>query len=133
MDLESYLKNNLILIISNNIKNKIIKYINSLNQMYNIKIMTFNDIKKHLLFDYNEQTIYYLINQKNISFSNALELINNMYYLFEDNYENNKLNNLNNLKKELINNNLLIKDNYFIESLKNKQILVLQLVLILIS
>ena len=60
----------------------------------------------------------------NLDYQNASELIQNMYYLFEDNYQNKKIDNLNNLKKELETNNLLIKDIYFKNYLKNKNIFI---------
>jgi len=60
----------------------------------------------------------------NISYENAKEQIDNMYYLFESTYQNPKINELNNLKNELFEQNLLLKDKYFLPSLKNKEILV---------
>lgn len=120
MELENYITNNSILIVPNNLKIKVIKYLNSLDKMYNIKIMTLDELKKSLLFNYDTKTINYIMQKNSIDYSNALELINNMYYLFEDTYVNKKIDHLNNLKKELLNNNLLTTDIYFINSLKNK-------------
>ncbi len=124
MEIEAYLKNNLILIIPNNLKNKIIKYLNSQKEFYDIKILTINELKKHLLFDFDTKTINYLMKENNLSMNNALELLNNMYYLLDEQYTNPKLNNLIILKQTLINNNLLILDPYFINYLKNKEILI---------
>ncbi len=122
--LEKYLTNNQILIIPNNIKDKIIRYLNSLDKMYNIKIITDNELITKLTFDYSTQTIYYIMQNNKIDYNNANELLSNMRYLFEDNYTNKKIDNLNNLKKELLNKELLIKDKYFLPSLLNKSILV---------
>ena len=124
MLLDNYLKDDLILIIPYNLKSKIIEYLSSLNNLYNIKIMTFEELKKHLLFNYNSKTINYIMKENNISYSNALELINNMYFLFDDKYDNKKIDNLNNLKKELIENKLLIFDQYFKKGLKSKEIII---------
>ena len=124
MELEKYLTNNSLLIIPNNLKTKVIKYLNSLNILINTKIITINELKTKLLFDYDTKTIHYVMQKNNIDYNNALELINNMYYLFEETYNNKKIDNLNNLKKELINNNLLITDSYFINYLKNKDIFI---------
>ena len=121
MVIDKYLTNDSILIVPNNIKNKILK---NNNKLINTKYISFNEIKKKILFDYDTRTINYIMNKNNIDYSNSLELINNMYYLFEDKYTNKKIDNLNNLKKELIKNDLLIIDNYFKESLKNKTIYV---------
>ncbi len=124
MNLENYLTNNSFFIVPSNLKIKLIKYLNSLNKMYNIKILSFNDIKKALLFDYDTKTIHYIMNKNNIDYNNALELINNMYYLFEDVYENKKIDNLNNLKKELLDKSLLTLNPYFKSAIKNKDIFI---------
>jgi hypothetical protein len=124
MNLKKYIKNNSILIVPTNMKNQVIKYLNSQNVMYNIKILNFEELKKYLIFDYDSESLYYLMNKNNINYQNSLELIKSMYFLFDEEYENPKINNLNNLKKELLNNNLLYKDLYFIKSLKNKEIFV---------
>jgi ATP-dependent helicase/DNAse subunit B len=112
MELEKYIKNDIILVIPNAIKGKIIKYLNNLKDIYNIKIMTFKEMETHLFFDYDEKTLIYLIN-KGYNFNNAKEVVKNMKYLLKNNYQKEKLNNLANLKKELDDNKLLIKDNYF--------------------
>jgi hypothetical protein len=124
MNLEKYLKDNTIFIIPNNIKYNFIKYVNSFNTLFSIKIYTIDDIKKHLLFDYDEQAIYYLINKYNFSFNVAREYLTNMYYLFDDKYNNKKLDKLNKLKKELSDNNLLIEDKFFLNSVKNKNVII---------
>ena len=46
MNLLQYLHDNLILIIPSNIKKKIIKYLNSLDKMYNIKILTMEELQE---------------------------------------------------------------------------------------
>ena len=82
MQLDKYLTNNSILIIPDNLKVKTIKYLNSLNEMYNIKIMTFKELAKHIQFDYDVLAINYIMKKQSISYENAKELIENMYYIF---------------------------------------------------
>lgn len=107
---------NIILIIPNIIKEKVLKEIEN-NNFKNIKILSFNDLKKGLFFDYNHETIYYIMNKLNIKYEIAKEYINNLYYI--DNSDNEKMNFLRSLKEDLDNNNKLIYDNLFINLLKN--------------
>ena len=55
------IKDNSILIVPNSIKESIIKDIRT-KGLYNIKFMTLEEIIHRLYFDYNKETIYYLIN-----------------------------------------------------------------------
>lgn len=114
--------NNKILIIPNNIKEKTIKYINSLPKLTNVKIITEQELLTNLTYNYNEKTIIYLMKNKNLSYQNSKEILNNIKYIILDNYNNTKLNNLLSLKEELINNKLLTYNNYFIDYLKTKDI-----------
>lgn len=121
-NLKDYLTDNTLLIIPSNIKKQIIKYLNNMKKMLNIKILTEGELKKHLFFDYDEKTIHYLVNQ-NISYSNAKEILNNLYYI-DDKTNNEKQDYLKNIYKKLIENNLLIFDKYFLKVEKNKEIII---------
>lgn len=114
------LEQNSILIIPNNIRKKVLKHLNNESKLFNIKIMTFNEVKKSLYFDYNEKTLYYLINNKNISYKNSKEYLDNLYYI--DKINNNKINELKDIKEELDNNQLLIYDIFFKNTIKDKKI-----------
>ena len=46
------IEENTLLIVPNTLKTKVLKYINSLDKLINVKIFDFNEIKKHLFFDY---------------------------------------------------------------------------------
>lgn len=113
---------NTILIIPNNIKKKVIKYINNLPELTNTKVLTIEEFKTNLTFDYNEKTIYYLIKNHNLSYQTSIEYLKSMKYLLDDKYNENKLANLLKLKKELESKNLLIINKYFINYLKDKNI-----------
>lgn len=114
------LSDNSILLIPSNLKNKILDYINDSKILKSIKLLTFNDLKNGLMYTYNNESIYYVMNKYKVNYKVAKTYIDNTYYLDNDIYENNKLNNILNIKKELDNNNLLIKDNLFINLLKSK-------------
>ena len=60
------IENNSIIITPQYKKNKIIKELN--NKLLNIKIMSLDEFIKKLTFDYDEKTIYYLMQKENIKF-----------------------------------------------------------------
>ena len=64
--------NNMVLIIPNNIKQEVLEYLNKQKHFFNIKLMSFNDIKKSIYFDYDEVT------EANID-----DLLENTYELYD--------------------------------------------------
>ena len=123
MDIKSYIDDNVIFIVHDNYKTTLLKIINE-SPLLNIKIITINELKKKLIFEYNEKTIYYVMKEENLSYNNAIEYIESLYYL-TDELKNSKLIRLNNLKNKLEENNLLIHDKYFSSLLTNKKVYVL--------
>lgn len=114
------ISNNSIIICNSNYKIQILK---SINKLINIKFLSMNEFIKSYLFDYDEKTILYLIKKYNINYEIALEYINNLYYIEDKKYSSRKLNYLVDIKKDLINNNLLIFNNKFKRYIKNKEII----------
>lgn len=112
-------KNNDIILTTNNEKKKIL--LNN-QQLINIKIYTINEFNRLFYFDYNLKTIKYIMDQYNVIYDIAKIYLNNMYYLEDKPYQNSKLQFLLNLKKELINQNLLKINKLFINNLKNRRI-----------
>lgn len=123
MDIYKYLDNNTILIIPNNLKDYILNIINE-RPLINIKVMTLDDLKKKLIFEYDAQTIYYTMKEKSLSYQNSIEIIESLYFL-TDNINNPKLKDLSEFKEKLDINKLLNYDFYFLNSLKNKNIIVI--------
>lgn len=117
--MEELLKDNTLIITKD--KNKLIKDISLTNKMSSIKIITMNELISGFYFDYDEKAIYYLMNKYNIKADIANIYIKNMYFI-DNNYTNNKLNKIYELKKELIENNLLIINKFFKDFLKTKNI-----------
>lgn len=113
-----------ILIIPNNIKSKILRYIDSLDKLINIKIFDFNEIKHHIFFDYDEDALLYLMDQYNYKYDVSKILIDNMYYVENKQYKSEKLNQLCTLNQELEDQQLLKKDNLFLQNLSSKQVIV---------
>lgn len=110
-----------ILLIPNNIKKEIVKLTRKNYYNHNIKFMSLEELIKKYTFDYNNETIYYLMKQYNINYDTAIVYLNNLYYI-NDKLSNKKMNKLNQIKKYLDDNNLLIYNKHFKEYIKNKQI-----------
>lgn len=120
MDFLNRLEDNSILIVPNNIKKKILEYINNHNILLNIKLMSFKDLKKGLIFDYTNETIWHLMKIYNLKYNLALNYIQNLYYLNDNSIHHEKYTFLKNLKSDLDNHNLLKYDLLFPSLLKNR-------------
>ena len=113
------------LIITNEFnKMDILKKLTNEKKFNNYKFYSFNELKKKLFFDYDNKTIEYVMKKYNVNLSIARIYIENLYFLKE--VRNKKIEFLNNLKKELDDNNLLIYNNQFKNYLFDKKILVYQ-------
>lgn len=124
MNLLKELNSNNIIIIPQNIKKKLLEYINKQNELINIKIITNEELKKLILFDYDEKAIFYIKEKYNLSYKNSKEYIENLYFILDDEITNNKLKLLKNIKQDLLDNNLIQTNNIFLKSITNKNILI---------
>ena len=122
MNFKDIIDNNLLIICDDDIKNKILSFLNTESNIYDIKFMNINEIIKKLFFDYDKESIYYLVNKYNIPCEIAKIYIKNMYFVEDKKYDNEKLDTLVKYKNELIENNLLIFDNLFLEYIRSKKI-----------
>ena len=86
MDFLNNLENNSILLVPNNIKNKILTYIDDNKLLLNIKLMTFRELKVGLLYDFKSDAIYHVMKSESVSYETAKDFINNTYYLKENSY-----------------------------------------------
>ena len=121
MDFLNNLVDNSILIIPNDLKNKVLDYIDENKLLINIKLLTFNELKNGLLYSYTNEAIYYVMNNYKVNYAVAKDFINNTYYLEDEHYESDKLNTILSIKDDLNTNGLLEKDILFKELLKSKQ------------
>ena len=117
-------KDNTLLIVPNKIKENIIQEIRENNPLLDITFITKNEFIKKVTFDYDNKTIYYLMNKYNIKYEIAKVYLDNIYFIEDIKYESSKLNYLVEIKKDLIANNLLIFDNIYKEYIKTKHIVV---------
>ena len=121
IELINKLNDDTILIIPNNIKEETLKNIRKLNKKLNIKIFSLEEFIKKLTFDYDEQTIYQIMNKYNINYSIANLYLNNIKYVEEDN-DNYKLHNLYSIKNYI--SEYLVYDKLFKKLIKNKKIII---------
>ena len=120
-----YLKDNNLIICPNTLKRKIVNEINSNNKIVSFRIMDLIEFKKNYFFDYDKKAIYYLMKKLNLKYEIILEYIDACYYIENKKYNSTKLNQLLDIKNDLINNNLLIFDDNFKYYLSNTNIIIL--------
>lgn len=111
-----------IIICNNNTKRKILLDLND-KPMVNIKFMTKIEFIHNYYFDYNEEAIYYIMNNYHVKYDIAINYLNNLIYIEDKIYDNEKLDLLVTIKKELDDNNLLIYNKLFKKYLKGKRII----------
>ena len=121
------IKNNTIIVCSNNEKKNLLKKLNESDKLLPIKFLSKSDFIKALTFSYDEKTLYYVRKKYNVKIEVAKVFLDNIYYVSDEKYDNDKLEFLVNLKKDLIQNNLLKTDELFVNSLKGKDIIIYNL------
>lgn len=119
MNVLKSLEENSILIMPSSLRNKVLKYFNDELIFNNVKIITINDLKKGLMFDYCNETIDYVMKHFNVSYQVAKEYINSLYYLDETSNDE-KYIFLRNLKDELDREHKLIYDELYKNFLESK-------------
>lgn len=119
-----YLKDNNLIICPNNLKKKIIKLINKNNELISYKIMDIKTFLENYFFRYDKKTVYYLMNKLDLKYDIILEYLNSLYYIENKKYNSKKLNELANLKNELIENDLLYSNHIFKKYLNNTSVIV---------
>lgn len=115
------IKDGSIVICNNSYKDKVLK---SVKKLINIKFMSMSEFIKSLYFDYDEKAILYVIKKYKVKYDIARYYLDNLIYILEPSYDQDKMKFLLNLKKELINNNLLIFNTRFKNYIKGKKIVI---------
>lgn len=114
-----------LIICSNDEKIKLLKELNKNKEIKDIKFMTKEEYIKNYFFDYDNDTLYYLMNKYNYNLDVCKVYLKNMLVIdINKTYKNAKLEFLKELKKELIENNLLKFNKLFPAYLKDKEIVV---------
>ena len=114
-----------LIVCPNEEKIKLLLNLSKDKELHSIKFMTKNEYLNNYYFTYNDDAIYYLMNKYNYNIDVCKVYLNNLYVIdINKEYNSSKLRFLKDLKKELIDNNLLIFNNGFKEYLKDKEIIV---------
>ena len=112
-----------IIICPSSYKKKILNKLSNIDKLYNIKFYNKKEFIDNYYFTYNDKTIYYLINKYNLDIDVVKVYLNNLYFIdINKKYKSSKLEYLKNIKKELLDNNLLIENNIFRNYIRNKKI-----------
>lgn len=107
------IEDNMVVVVPNYLKKEVIKYINSSDELLNIKVMTLDEVKRSIYFSYDEEAILYIMENYNVKSSVARVYLENIYYTLEGNISSSKYSFLYDLRKELEKNNLLKFDKVF--------------------
>ena len=121
--METFLKDNTLIITNYSNKINILKKLNKENRLLKINFLDKQELIKKYYFTYDEKAIYYLMKNYNLNREIAGIYLKNMYYVENKEYKSDKLNTLSKLKQDLESNNLLIKDDLFIKYIQNKKII----------
>lgn len=120
MDFLDEIKKETLIICNNSDRLKILKR----NKLINIKVMTMNEFISKYCFDYDEETILYVMNKYSVKYEIAKTYIKNLYYIENKKYGVKKLDFLVDLKNELIDNDLLIFNELFRNYIKSIDVIV---------
>ncbi len=111
--IETMLKGYDLLLLPRGLKEVILKEIEEGKKLSPFKMMSKEEFQKRITYDYDEETIFYVMKHYCVKREVAENYIQNTYYVEEKEYPFEKLNFLVHLKKELQEENLLKMDPVF--------------------
>ena len=123
MDFINDIKSETLIICSDSVK----KYILNMHKLVPIKIMNITEFMHKYLFSYDEAAILFVMNEYHLKYEIAKEYIDNIYYVNDISYGNDKLDLLVDIKRKLKDNNLLIYNDNFIDYVKRIPIIIYDL------
>ena len=112
MKIYEYIKDNNLLIVPNNIKNNILDYLKD-KELYKIKIMTLNEFYDSYFFTYDKEALIYVCNTYNLIPDVGELYLKNLRYIEDKKYNNEILDKLVRIKKDLEGKHLLKYDDTF--------------------
>lgn len=113
-----------IIICNNSNKERILLSSSLYNKLFNIKILSLDELRKIFYFSYSNESIYYLMHKYNYKYDIAKMYLDNIIYVDNKKYNNDKLDKLVSIKNDLDNKGLLIYDEKYKNYLQNKNIIV---------
>ncbi len=119
------LEDNLLIICPNYEKMQLLEELSTKDNFYNIKFMTLEEFKSNYYFSYNEEALYYLIHKYHYHIDVCRRYLSYLYVIdITKNYQNPKLQFLQDIKKDLLAANLLTINQSFSKYLNNYKIIV---------
>ena len=120
MEFLKYIKDNTLLVVPNTLKQKVLEKLDVLNHFVNVKIMSMDELKRKIYFNYDLDAIIYLMNQYKIKIDVSKTYLENMYFLTSSSTSSSKLNELHRIKSEMFDLGLLKTSPLFPMFLKGK-------------
>ena len=120
MDFVNDINEETLIICNNDIRSHIL----NMHKLLPIKIMNMTDFIHKYLFSYDEEAILFIMNEYHVKYEIAKEYIDNLYYIKNISYGNDKLDLLVDIKYKLDNNNLLTYNDDFINYVKRVPIII---------
>lgn len=117
-------KDNILVICPGSYKEKILDSINREKKILDINFLSLADYKKNYYFDYGVKAVKFLMEKFNISPENAKEVLQNIIYVEDKQYNNEKLDKLVEYKNALDKEGLLTYNPLFKKYLSNKNVIV---------
>ena len=114
--------NNSIIVTPVDNKRKLLKELNS-KTLQNIKVITILELREKFYFTYDESAIYYLMKKYGYLIDVAKMYLTRIFEVEVESSDNTKIQKIIDLKKELIENDLLIYSPNFKEYLKSKTVI----------
>ncbi|MDI9540326.1 MAG: PD-(D/E)XK nuclease family protein [Bacillota bacterium] len=100
-------------------KNHLLKKASENGIFLNSKFMSLEEFMKNYFFDYDFKALKYLVDNHQMKIDVAKTYLKNLHFVEEKDYNNEKLDQLVNYRKELSDNNLLIENPHFSKYIQN--------------
>ena len=115
---------NTILVIPNNIKSKVLDYLNSSDDIFNIKIINLEELLDSFLPCYSNETIYYMMKKYNLKYDVCLTYLDNIKYIDDSKKNIKKIDKLLEIKNDLLDNKLLFYDDNLKRYYESRKIII---------
>ena len=117
-----YIEDNTVLVLPSSIKEEVITTVTKEKPLTNIKYISLEELRRKVIFDYDEKAIFYLMNKYNIKYDVAKIYLDNIVYVKGSEIKDEKITKLLDIQKEIVDNKLNVTSLY--NEYKNKKIIV---------
>lgn len=124
MQILEHLKENNLIVCPSDYKQSILLDLNKSKRILDVSFMSLKEYINNYLFTYDDKAVLYLVNNYHLSVKNAKEILDNLIYIKDFKYNNQKLDDLLKYKNELEKQGLLIYNPIFKSYISNKNIII---------